>query len=98
MVFFSLSAIVLVQGLTAATDTSGSTFLWIAMLAGLLGLVFALFLARSVLAFDTGTAEVRKRSCRANTRPSPRWPWCSPLPSLWATSFPTLRLHWRARW
>src|ERR1700677_3442436 len=59
MVFFSLSAIVLGQGLTAATDTSGSTFLWIAMLAGLLGLVFALFLARSVLAFDTGTAEMR---------------------------------------
>src|SRR5271156_2799852 len=59
MVFFSLSAIVLVQGLTAATDTSGSTFLWIAMLAGLLGLVFALFLARSVLAFDTGTPEMR---------------------------------------
>src|ERR1700728_2548887 len=59
MVFFSLSAIVLGQGLTAAQDTSGSTFLWIAMLAGLLGLVFALFLARSVLAFDTGTAEMR---------------------------------------
>src|ERR1700683_5532029 len=59
MVFFSLSAIVLGQGLTAATDTSGSTFLWIAMLAGLLGLVFALFLARSVLAFDSGTAEMR---------------------------------------
>src|SRR5271156_1046855 len=59
MVFFSLSAIVLGQGLTAATDTGGSTFLWIAMLAGLLGLVFALFLARSVLAFDTGTPEMR---------------------------------------
>ena len=59
MVFSSLSATVLGQGLTAATDTGGSTFLWIAMLAGLLGLVFALFLARSVLAFDTGTAEMR---------------------------------------
>src|SRR6202161_1803384 len=59
MVFLSLAAIVLGQGLTAATDTSGSTFLWIAMFAGLLGLVFALFLARSVLAFDTGTAEMR---------------------------------------
>src|SRR5271155_304611 len=59
MGFFSLLASVLGQGLTAATDTSGSTFLWIAMLAGLLGLVFALFLARSVLAFDTGTPEMR---------------------------------------
>src|SRR5271155_202771 len=59
MVFFSLSATVLGQGLTAALDTSGSTFLWIALLAGVLGLVFALFLARSVLAFDTGTPEMR---------------------------------------
>jgi K(+)-stimulated pyrophosphate-energized sodium pump len=59
MVFFSLSATVLGQGLTASLDQSGSTFLWIALLAGLLGLVFALFLARSVLAFDTGTAEMR---------------------------------------
>src|ERR1700744_5705917 len=67
MVFFSLSATVPGQGLTAAlvqsvipsVDTSGSTFLWIALLAGLLGLVFALFLARSVLAFDTGTPEMR---------------------------------------
>src|SRR5580658_9178908 len=59
MVFFSLSATVQGQGLTAALDTSGSTFLWIALLAGLLGLVFALFLARSVLAFDTGTPEMR---------------------------------------
>src|SRR5580698_8988635 len=59
MVFFSLSATVVGQGLTASLDTGGSTFLWIALLAGLLGLVFALFLARSVLAFDTGTAEMR---------------------------------------
>src|SRR3984957_7500825 len=59
MVFFSLSAIVLGQGLTAALDTSGSSFLWIAMIAGVLGLVFALFLARSVLAYDTGTPEMR---------------------------------------
>ena len=35
------------------------TFLWIALIAGLLGLVFALFLARSVLAYDTGTPEMR---------------------------------------
>src|SRR5271170_2377998 len=59
MVFFSLSATVLGQGSTAVIDTSGSTFLWIAVVAGLLGLVFALFLARSVLAFDTGTPEMR---------------------------------------
>src|SRR5271156_2416844 len=59
MVFFSLSATVLGQGSTAVIDTSGSTFLWIALLADLLGLAFALFLARAVLAFDTGTAEMR---------------------------------------
>src|SRR5271170_450299 len=59
MVFLSLSALVLQMGPTAAVDTSGSTFLWIALLAGLLGLVFALFLARSVLAYDTGTPEMR---------------------------------------
>ena len=59
MVFFSLSATVFWQGSTAAIDTSGSTFLWIALIAGLLGLVFALFLARSVLAYDTGTPEMR---------------------------------------
>src|ERR1700733_2758860 len=59
MVFFSLSATVVGQGLTASLDTGGSTFLWIALLAGLLGLVFALFLARSVLAYDTGTPEMR---------------------------------------
>jgi K(+)-stimulated pyrophosphate-energized sodium pump len=59
MVFFSLSATVFWQGSTAAIDTSGSTFLWIAMIAGVLGLVFALFLARSVLAYDTGTPEMR---------------------------------------
>src|SRR6202161_4193336 len=59
MVFFSLSATVFWQGSTAGIDTGGSTFLWIALIAGLLGLVFALFLARSVLAFDTGTPEMR---------------------------------------
>ena len=59
MVFFSLSALVFQLGSPAAVDTSGSTFLWIALLAGLLGLVFALFLARSVLAYDTGTPEMR---------------------------------------
>src|SRR5271168_2166597 len=59
MVFFCLSATVVGQGLTAALDTGGSTFLWIALIAGLLGLVFALFLARSVLAYDTGTPEMR---------------------------------------
>src|ERR1700691_1384425 len=67
MVFFSLSATVPGQGLTAALvssvipsiDTSGGAFLWIALIAGLLGLVFALFLARSVLAYDTGTPEMQ---------------------------------------
>src|ERR1700729_3306461 len=59
MVFFSLSALVLDQGSSAAAGIDGSTFLWIALIAGLLGLVFALFLARSVLAYDTGTPEMR---------------------------------------
>ena len=59
MVFFSLSALVFQQGSSAAAGTDGSTFLWIALIAGLLGLVFALFLARSVLAYDTGTPEMR---------------------------------------
>src|SRR3984885_11815044 len=59
MVFFSLAATVLGQGSTAAIDTSGGTFLWIALIAGLLGLAFALFLAKSVLAYDTGTPEMR---------------------------------------
>src|ERR1700744_4234830 len=59
MVFSLLSATVVGQGLTAAVDPNGSTFLWIALVAGVLGLVFALFLARSVLAYDTGTAEMR---------------------------------------
>jgi K(+)-stimulated pyrophosphate-energized sodium pump len=59
MVFSSLSATVVGQGLTAAVDPNGSIFLWIALVAGVLGLVFALFLARSVLAYDTGTPEMR---------------------------------------
>jgi K(+)-stimulated pyrophosphate-energized sodium pump len=59
MLFFLLSATVLGQGSTAAVDPDGSTFLWIALIAGLLGLIFALFLARSVLAYDTGTPEMR---------------------------------------
>jgi K(+)-stimulated pyrophosphate-energized sodium pump len=59
MHFFFLAALVLGQGSNAAVDTSGSTFLWIAILAGVLGLVFALFLARSVLALDTGTKEMQ---------------------------------------
>src|SRR5579859_41957 len=59
MVFFSLSATVFWQGSTAAPDPNGSMFLWIALIAGALGLVFALFLARSVLAYDSGTPEMR---------------------------------------
>jgi K(+)-stimulated pyrophosphate-energized sodium pump len=59
MHFFFLAALVLGQGSSAAADTSGSTFLWIAILAGVLGLIFALFLARSVLAFDSGTKEMQ---------------------------------------
>src|ERR1700679_416411 len=59
MVFSLLSATVVGQGLTAAVDPNGSTFLWIALVSGVLGLALALFLARSVLAYDTGTPEMR---------------------------------------
>ena len=59
MVLFSLSAVVLQQGVLPALNTGGSTFLWIAMSVGVLGLIFALFLARSVLKYDTGTEEMR---------------------------------------
>jgi K(+)-stimulated pyrophosphate-energized sodium pump len=59
MVFLSLSAAVFEQGLTAAVDPGGSTFLWIALVAGVLGLVFAVFLSRSVLAADAGTPEMQ---------------------------------------
>jgi K(+)-stimulated pyrophosphate-energized sodium pump len=59
MLYFSLSALVFFEGSTAAIGTNGGTFLWIALVAGLLGLVFALFLAKSVLAYDTGTPEMR---------------------------------------
>src|SRR6201996_4599876 len=58
MLYFSLSALVFFQGSTVAIE-NGGTFLWIALVAGLLGLVFALFLAKSVLAYDTGTPEMR---------------------------------------
>jgi len=61
MLYFSLSALVFFQGSTVAI-TNGGTFLWIALLAGLLGLVFALFLAKSVLGYDTGTPEMREIS------------------------------------
>src|SRR5277367_6389123 len=59
MLYFSLSALVFFEGSTATIGTDGGTFLWIALVAGLLGLVFALFLAKSVLAYDTGTPEMR---------------------------------------
>src|SRR5580704_14743118 len=59
MVFLSLSAAVFEQGSTAAVDPGGSTFLWIALVAGVLGLVFAVFLSRSVLAADAGTPEMQ---------------------------------------
>src|SRR5271170_7543389 len=62
MLYFSLSALVFFQGSTAAIGTNGGAFLWIALVAGLLGLVFALFLAKSVLAYDTGTPEMREIS------------------------------------
>src|ERR1700753_2165458 len=58
MLYFSLSALVFFQGSTVAIE-NGGTFLWIALVAGLLGLVFALFLAKSVLSYDTGTPEMR---------------------------------------
>src|SRR5271156_3432937 len=62
MLYFSLSALVFFEGSTAAIGNDGGTFLWIALVAGLLGLFFALFLAKSVLAYDTGTPEMREIS------------------------------------
>src|SRR6201996_1761268 len=59
MRFLSLSALAFFQGSTAASGNDGSAFLWIAMVAGILGLVFALFLAKSVLGYDSGTPEMR---------------------------------------
>src|SRR6201986_3052660 len=58
MLYFSLSALVFFQGSTVAIE-NGGTFLWIALAAGVLGLVFAVFLSRSVLASDAGTPEMQ---------------------------------------
>ena len=52
MVFSSLSATVVQQGLIAAVDTGGSTFLWIALIAGLLGLLFAAGHSREVIGWN----------------------------------------------
>ncbi len=85
MLFFPVSAVVLQEAVPSALNTGGSTFLWIALLAGLLGLIFALFLAKSVLNMtpvrrrcrrsQTRFVKARKLSCRGSTRPSPRWRW-----------------------
>ncbi len=57
MVFLSIATLALWQGSTAAP--AGGIFLGIALAAGLLGLLAALLLTRSVLSCDSGTAEMR---------------------------------------
>ena len=47
------------QGSSPAGLLDGGHFLWIALIVGVLGLAFALLMARSVLRCDTGTAEMR---------------------------------------
>src|ERR1700761_9820769 len=59
MIFLSLSGLVLQLGSSAAPGPDGSIFFWAALVSGVLGLFFALFLARSVLAADNGTPEMQ---------------------------------------
>ena len=45
-----------------STPDSGSTYLWGALIIGVLGLVVALFFSRSVLSMDAGTREMQEIS------------------------------------
>ena len=57
---FSLAATLFWQTLpAAATSSSDRKYLWIALAIGVLALIAALMFARSVLASDTGTPEMR---------------------------------------
>ncbi|HEY4049014.1 MAG TPA: sodium-translocating pyrophosphatase [Acidobacteriaceae bacterium] len=53
------SAAVLEQGSGNFNPLHGSYFLWIALSVGVLGLLFAFFMARSVLSSDAGTPEMQ---------------------------------------
>jgi K(+)-stimulated pyrophosphate-energized sodium pump len=54
-----LSATFIEQGAGTAGFGNGPLFLWISLGVGVLGLIFALIMARSVLASDTGTPEMQ---------------------------------------
>lgn len=58
MVLGSLVAVA-AGGSNALSPIDGGHFLWIAIIVGVLGLFFALYMVRSVLTADTGTAEMR---------------------------------------
>ena len=59
MVLRFLSATFIEQGAGTAGLGNGPLFLWISLGVGVLGLIFALIMARSVLASDTGTPEMQ---------------------------------------
>ena len=59
MVLRFLSATFIEQGAGTAGLGDGPLFLWISLGVGVLGLIFALIMARSVLASDTGTPEMQ---------------------------------------
>lgn len=56
---FLLAAVCLWQTVPATPSLSDETFLWIALAAGVLGLLGALLFARSVLASDAGSPEMQ---------------------------------------
>jgi K(+)-stimulated pyrophosphate-energized sodium pump len=59
MHFFSMAAVSLWQAVPESATASDRMFLWIALGVGVLGLIAALMFARSVLASDAGTPEMR---------------------------------------
>jgi K(+)-stimulated pyrophosphate-energized sodium pump len=59
MVLRFLSATFIGQAAGTADVGNGPLFLWISLGVGVLGLIFALIMARSVLASDTGTPEMQ---------------------------------------
>ena len=60
--FSSLAAAFFWQATDSLNTSSDSLYLWIALAVGLLGLIAALVFARSVLASDTGTADMQRIS------------------------------------
>ena len=62
MSFYSSLAAFFWQATDSLNTSSDSLYLWIALAVGVLGLIAALVFARSVLASDTGTAEMQRIS------------------------------------